>query len=148
MDILKRIYELRVDRGWSEYQLAEASEISQSTISSWYRKDMLPSIGSLEKICKGLGITMSQFFDDSNGSGSLTDDQRPAASRLGTADSRTERIAAGIFGEPVNGLHPVRTDLYVGKSAGSEISVSFSKTAPSQVRYTVDSAILFRTAIY
>ena len=75
MDILKRIYELRVDRGWSEYQLAEASEISQSTISSWYRKDMLPSIGSLEKICKGLGITMSQFFDDSNGSGSLTDDQ-------------------------------------------------------------------------
>ena len=76
MDILKRIYELRVDRGWSEYQLAEASEISQSTISSWYRKDMLPSIGSLEKICKGLGITMSQFFDDSNGSGSLTDDQR------------------------------------------------------------------------
>lgn len=76
MDILKRIYELRVDRGWSEYQLAEASEISQSTISSWYRKDMLPSIGSLEKICKGLGITMSQFFDDSNESGSLTDDQR------------------------------------------------------------------------
>lgn len=76
MDILKRIYELRVDRGWSEYQLAEASEISQSTISSWYRKDMLPSIGSLEKICKELGITMSQFFDDSNGSGSLTDDQR------------------------------------------------------------------------
>lgn len=76
MDILKRIYELRVDRGWSEYQLAEASEISQSTISSWYRKDMLPSIGSLEKICKGLGITMSQFFDDSNESGSLTADQR------------------------------------------------------------------------
>lgn len=76
MDILKRIYELRVDRGWSEYQLAEASELSQSTISSWYRKDMLPSIGSLEKICKGLGITMSQFFDDSNESGSLTDDQR------------------------------------------------------------------------
>jgi transcriptional regulator with XRE-family HTH domain len=76
MDILKRIYKLRVDRGWSEYQLAEASEIPQSTISSWYRKDMLPSIGSLEKICKGLGITVSQFFDDSNESGSLTDDQR------------------------------------------------------------------------
>ena len=56
MNVLKRIYELRKERGWSEYQLAEASEISQSTISSWYRKGMLPSIGSLEKICKGFTI--------------------------------------------------------------------------------------------
>ena len=76
MDILKRIYELRVDRGWSEYQLAEASEISQSTISSWYRKDMLPSIGSLENICTGLGITMSRFFDENDESVSLTSEQR------------------------------------------------------------------------
>lgn len=76
MNILERIYQLRTERGWSEYQLAEASEIAQSTISSWYRKEMLPSIGSLEKICRGLGITMSQFFSDDSESITLTDEQR------------------------------------------------------------------------
>ena len=76
MNVLKRIYQLRTERGWSEYQLAEAAEHPQSTISSWYRKDMLPSIGSLEKICRGLGITMSRFFDENDESVSLTGEQR------------------------------------------------------------------------
>lgn len=37
---------------------------------------MLPSIGSLEKICKGFGITLSSFFDEGEDSISLTDEQR------------------------------------------------------------------------
>ena len=61
-DILSRITEERLKRGWSEYRLAENSGITQSTISTWYRKQMQPSISSLEKICNGLGITLAQFF--------------------------------------------------------------------------------------
>lgn len=76
MEVLDRIIELRKERGWSEYQLAEASEIPQSTISSWYRKGMLPSIGSLEKICKGFGITMGYFFSRRDESVALTEEQR------------------------------------------------------------------------
>ena len=76
MNILERIYQLRQERGWSEYQLAEAAEIPQSTISSWYRKDMLPSIGSLEKICRGLGVTMSEFFAGDSAAVVLTADQK------------------------------------------------------------------------
>ncbi|MBO6099814.1 MAG: hypothetical protein J6P07_00580, partial [Spirochaetaceae bacterium] len=34
----------------------------QSTISSWYRKNLIPSIPSLEHICDAYGITLSQFF--------------------------------------------------------------------------------------
>ncbi len=66
-DILSRITEERLKRGWSEYRLAENSGITQSTISTWYRKQMQPSISSLEKICNGLGISLAQFFSiDSN----------------------------------------------------------------------------------
>lgn len=36
-DINERIIELRRERHWSEYQLAEKSGIGQSTISSWTR---------------------------------------------------------------------------------------------------------------
>lgn len=76
MNVLKRIDQLRIERGWSEYRLSEVSEISQSTISSWYRKNMLPSIGSLEKICRGFGITLSAFFDEGEESISITDEQK------------------------------------------------------------------------
>lgn len=64
MDILGKIAQLREERHWSEYQLSVRSGLPQSTISSWYRKDILPSIASLEKICSAFGITLSQFFWD------------------------------------------------------------------------------------
>lgn len=62
MDILDKITELREERHWTEYQLAEKSGLTQSTISSWYRKGILPSIPSLEKICDAFGLSLSQFF--------------------------------------------------------------------------------------
>lgn len=62
MDILKRIVDLRKERNWTESQLAEQSGLTQSTISSWYRKNMLPTIPSLTKLCDAFGITLSQFF--------------------------------------------------------------------------------------
>lgn len=63
--ILQRIIELRTQRGWSEYQLAEYSGVPQSTISSWYQKSYTPSIASLEKICIAFHISLSQFFAES-----------------------------------------------------------------------------------
>ena len=62
MKILDKITAMREERGWSEYRLAEESGLTQSTISSWYRNKTLPSIPSLEKICKAFGISLSQFF--------------------------------------------------------------------------------------
>lgn len=62
IDVLDRITNLREKRNWTEYQLAEHSGLTQSTISSWYRKQTLPTIPSLIRICDAFGITISQFF--------------------------------------------------------------------------------------
>ncbi len=75
MDILERIRKLRLERNWTEYQLAEKSGLPQSTISSWYRKNMQPSISSLEKICDAFNVTLSQFFADATAV-ELTERQR------------------------------------------------------------------------
>ena len=64
MDILGKITSLRIERNWSEYQLSLRSGLTQSTISSWYRKNTLPSISSLERICNAFGISLSQFFQE------------------------------------------------------------------------------------
>lgn len=66
-DILGRIEQERLARGWSEYTLAENSGLTQSTISTWRRRNLQHSVASLEKICSGLGITLAQFFQENPG---------------------------------------------------------------------------------
>lgn len=76
MDVLARITALRTGRNWSEYQLAERSGLTQSTISSWYRKNMMPSIPSLERICDAFDITLSQFFLEDDKQAVLLNEQQ------------------------------------------------------------------------
>ena len=66
INILEKIMNFRQERNWTEYQLAEKSGLPQSTISSWYRKNQIPSVQSLEKICSAFNITFSQFFSETN----------------------------------------------------------------------------------
>lgn len=74
-DTITRITDLRLERGWTEYALAERSGITQSTISSWYRKNSVPTIASVERICEAYEITLSQFFAYKSDSISLTEIQ-------------------------------------------------------------------------
>lgn len=77
INMIERITTLRLERHWSEYQLAEKSGITQSTISSWNRQNVVPSVPNLEKICTAFGITLSQFFlEDVSGSVCLTENQK------------------------------------------------------------------------
>ena len=66
MNVLEKIRILRLKRNWTEYQLAEKSGLRQSTISTWYRKNMFPTIPSLEKICAAFNMSLAQFFTDEN----------------------------------------------------------------------------------
>lgn len=75
-DILSLITAYREARGWTEYQLAERSGLPQSTISSWYRKEIVPTVPSLEKICNAFGITLSQLFAEDEEAVTLTDPQK------------------------------------------------------------------------
>ena len=74
-DILGRIEQERLSRGWSEDTLAENSGLTQSTISIWRRRNLHPNVASLEKICSGLGILLSQFFQEEDAV-YLTPDQK------------------------------------------------------------------------
>lgn len=80
-DILSTITAYREERGWTEYQLAERAGLPQSTISSWYRKRLVPSLPSLEKVCAAFGITLSQLFAEGDDPVSLTPSQRQLLER-------------------------------------------------------------------
>lgn len=66
MDVVKRINELMTTQELTEYQLAKFSGLADSTISNMRRRNTVPSVPTLEQICKALDISLSQFFADKN----------------------------------------------------------------------------------
>ena len=64
MDVLERLRQILDERGWTEYRLAKISGLSESTIANIFKRNTIPSLPTLEAICNGLGITLSQFFAD------------------------------------------------------------------------------------
>ena len=62
MDTHERLRQLLNERGGTEYRLAKNCGLSESTIANIYRRNTVPSLATLEAICKGFGITMAQFF--------------------------------------------------------------------------------------
>ncbi len=74
LDVNERIRQLLDKRGWTEYRLAKEAKLSQSTIANLFNRNTTPSVSTLEAICGGFGITLSQFFADGNWV-ELTDEQ-------------------------------------------------------------------------
>lgn len=75
MDIIKRIDDLRAERGWSEYKLREEAQLSSSTLPNMHKRGTLPSMASIEAICNAFGMTLSQFFNESETTLVLSDDE-------------------------------------------------------------------------
>ena len=62
MDATERIKFLLEQRGWTAYRLSKKCGLSENTIATILKRNSLPSVGTLESICKGFGITLSEFF--------------------------------------------------------------------------------------
>ena len=62
MNINQKIIELCNKRGWSIYELALQSGITQSSLNSMLHRGNPPKIENLKCICEAFGITLSQFF--------------------------------------------------------------------------------------
>ncbi len=64
--VTEHIKEICKQRGWSYYKLAKESGISYSSLNYTIKHQHVPTINTLIKICNGLDITLSQFFDGLN----------------------------------------------------------------------------------
>ncbi|WP_409969820.1 helix-turn-helix domain-containing protein [Bengtsoniella intestinalis] len=96
-DILGEISKLREARKWSEYDLAKKSGLTQSTISTWYRKNQIPTIASLNKVCIGFGISLSQFFAEGDEPMSLTQEQREMLDKWSMLNKKQQQVLAELL---------------------------------------------------
>lgn len=64
MIISQKIFSMMEQRGMTQKDFSERTEISQSTISDWKRKKTNPSADKILKICEVLQITPYELLSD------------------------------------------------------------------------------------
>lgn len=62
MDIVARIFALMSEKNWSTYDLANHANLTQSTVSSLFRKQSLPTLKTLSAICEAFEMSLADFF--------------------------------------------------------------------------------------
>lgn len=62
MDTIARIKALLKERNWTPYRLAKEAGLPDATIGNIFRRNTMPTLPTLEAVCKAFGITLSQFF--------------------------------------------------------------------------------------
>lgn len=63
--ITTRVRLLCKDKGWTTNELIRRSNVNQSTVSEIMSgRSKYPRIITLEKLARGFGMTLSEFFDD------------------------------------------------------------------------------------
>lgn len=97
-DVLEKITSLREERGWTTYRLSKLSGIPQSTISTWYRKNLMPPIDKLEIICQTFGITLAEFFNDTDVLVSMTEEEKNMLSQWNLLTPAQRTAVINIIG--------------------------------------------------
>ncbi len=82
INLLDKIQSLRRAHHWSEYELSLQSGVPQTTISAWRKKQQIPSLYSLEKICTAFDISLSALLADENEPLALTANDREFLQQL------------------------------------------------------------------
>lgn len=60
--IYKRVDEMRLQRGWSHYRLAELANISMTSIYSWRDRKSLPTLTTLNAVAEAFGVDPIVFL--------------------------------------------------------------------------------------
>ena len=97
-DVLEKITSLREERGWTTYRLSKLSGIPQSTISTWSRKNLMPPIDKLEIICQTFGITLAEFFNDTDVLVSMTEEEKNMLSQWNLLTPAQRAAVINIIG--------------------------------------------------
>ena len=65
MDTHSRLRQLMAERDWTAYRLAKEGGLSESTLANIFKRNTVPSISTLESVCSAFGISLAQFFAES-----------------------------------------------------------------------------------
>ena len=67
MNTMSRVEELVSDRGLTLFKLATLCDVPYSTLKNTRERGGQLAVDTIEQICRGLGITMAEFFTEGGG---------------------------------------------------------------------------------
>lgn len=103
--VAERIEQLLAEKNMSRYRLGQYSDLNDTTLYNIMKRKTIPSIITLSKICDGFGITLAQFFYDSENNMEYTKEERnllSSFSRLSAYDRGVVLLMIDILGKRKN----------------------------------------------
>lgn len=97
MNVRVRLRQLMDQQGMSVYRLAQKSELSWNTIDNILKRDINPTVHTLEMLCNGLGITLIQFFDEEGSTVQITAEQQKYLNKREALDQRDKEIVDSMI---------------------------------------------------
>ena len=80
------------ERDWSYYRLAKESDIPYSTLNNMINRTNIPTIPTLQKLCDGFGITLSDFFTENSDRPQLTVGQQEVIELYNRLDHEKKNV--------------------------------------------------------
>lgn len=92
MDVIARIKDLTTERGWSKYRLSREANLPQTTVANIFNRGSVPSVATLEILCKAFGMSLSEFFTDDVDKICLSSEQERLLSYWSALNSNQRQI--------------------------------------------------------
>lgn len=97
MNVSTRLKQLMDERKITKFMLAKRADISWNTVNNILSCDGNPTIETLSMLCKGLGISLVQFFDEDEEAGGVTIEQQHLLNRWENLNERDKRIVDAMI---------------------------------------------------
>lgn len=97
MNVRDRLRQLMDQQGLSVYMLAKQSDLTWNTIDNILKRNGNPTIHTLTMLCRGLGISLVQFFDETEETSQITPEQQRYLTRRNALNERDRHIVDSMI---------------------------------------------------
>lgn len=103
LDLLdgKEIYEkvdaLRLEKGWTIYELAKKAGVAPTTIYNWRDRQSSPTLSLLDAVCSAFEITVIDFLLNEDELMSLTEEQKEVMRLWNTLSSEKKKSIINLM---------------------------------------------------
>ena len=90
--VIDKLEQLRQKQDISYYMLAKRGGLSYSSVTNMMKKGTTPTIYTIERMCAGLGITVSELFSREELFDNLTEEEKELLILFDEADDRQKKL--------------------------------------------------------
>ncbi len=96
-DIYDKVDTLRIEKGWTIYELAKQAGVAPTTIYNWRDRLSSPTLYLLESVCSAFEISVIDFLLDEDELIALTEEQKEVIRIWNTLSSEKKKSIINLM---------------------------------------------------